>query len=150
VKDRPPAIATAPAILWLLLLVISPPVMPLSPALAPTGSPALAQLFVDFNGGLFTIAPIYLLSIPGFVILFGRRRPIALLLVALVALYVLGASLLWLDTLAGRILTPLAALLAFPTIVAADRIRGPSRGVVVALLILQLGIDITLWRLPGR
>jgi hypothetical protein len=118
----------------------------------------LAGMFADRHVGLLIVAPIYLLAIPGFVLLFRRSSRIAMPVLVLSMTYVATVAIPWINVHgwtggfapAARMILPAVALLAIPVAIAADAARNVFRAAVVILVLLQVGIDGVMWNQPKR
>ena len=118
----------------------------------------LAGMFADPHLGLLIVAPLYLLAIPGFVLLFRRSSPIAMPVLVLSMTYVATVAIPWINVHgwtggfapAARMILPAVALLAIPVAIAADAARGLVGVAVVVLVLLQVGIDGVMWNQPKR
>jgi len=118
----------------------------------------LAGMFADPQVGLLIVAPIYLLAIPGVVLMFHRSSRIAMPVLLLSMTYVATIAIPWINvhgwtggfSPAARMIMPGVALLTIPAAVAADSARRLARVAVVILVLLQVGIDGVMWNQPKR
>jgi hypothetical protein len=113
----------------------------------------LAGLLVDQEFGLLPYAPIYLLAIVGFSVLYRRRRDLALAIACEVGVY---AALLVCPLVnvhgwtggwnpAARFLTPIVPLLGLLVFVG---IRTSPAAIVLVILVLQVTISAYAWQHP--
>lgn len=113
-------------------------------------------LLFDQEFGLLTLAPIYLLTLPGFVLLWRRRPLLAGVLTVVVGAGLLGILLPYLNvhgwtgawSPAPRFLVPLVPLFAVLTAIAGTAMTGRRAFFVTCLIALQIVINVLVWNEP--
>jgi hypothetical protein len=122
-------------------------------SLAAESATRFAGLAIDQEFGLFTYAPVYLLSIAGLVPLYRIRRDLVLAISAIAVVYV-GLIVCPVTNVHGwtggwspaaRFLTPIVPMLALLLVPA---MRALPRAVVAIVLVLQIAIDAYAWQRP--